>query len=250
MTDDPLVPPADLIFDGSTSPAKFKSIGEGFTRHFLLEHAKLKPHEKVLDVGCGIGQKARPLTTYLSEHGSYDGFDIVALGIDWCAEKYKPYPNFRFQLADVYSAHYNPRGTYKASDYKFPYGDNTFDLVLLSSVFTHMLPQDMENYFAELGRVLRPAGRCVITFFLLNPESRNRINLGLNTIKIPFVYQTEACYVASLASLETTVAHDEAYVRSLYEKNGLSLTEVTYGSWCGRQEFLGCLQDVLIAMKT
>ncbi len=43
--------------------------------------------------------------------------------------------------------------------------------VLLTSVFTHMLPQDMDNYLSEVARVLKPDGRCLITYFLLNPES-------------------------------------------------------------------------------
>ena len=48
---------------------------------------------------------------------------------------------------------------------------------------------------------------------------------------------------------EAIVAYDEAYIRGLYEKHGLSITEVTFGFWCGRAEFLSCQQDVVIAVK-
>lgn len=75
------------------------------------------------------------------------------------------YPNFNFQLADIYNKMYNPQGKYKASDYKFPYANETFDFVFLTSVFTHLLPQDMERYLSEIARVLKKNGRCFITFF-------------------------------------------------------------------------------------
>ncbi|MBZ0096586.1 MAG: class I SAM-dependent methyltransferase [Sulfuricella sp.] len=246
---DVLLPPKNMLFDGSTTQEEFKMVGEGFTRYFLIAHAQLKPNENILDVGCGIGQKALALAKYLNSNGSYDGIDIVPKGIKWCAENYKKFPNFRFQLADLYSAHYNPKGKQKASEYRFPYEDETFDLVFLSSVFTHMLPKDMENYFSEIARVLRKGGRSVTTYFLLNPESLRRMDMQMNTIKVPFIYESEACRIANNNKLETTVAHDEQAVRRLYEHNGMSVTEITYGSWCGRKELVGSLQDVIIAVK-
>jgi SAM-dependent methyltransferase len=248
MIDD-LVPPVSMMFDGASSEEEFRSVGDGFTRHFLIEHAKLMPDEKVLDLGCGIGQKARTLTRYINQQGSYEGLDIVPAGISWCKEKYREYTNYNFQLADIYSEHYNKRGAFKASEYIFPYEDATFDLVFLSSLFTHMLPRDMENYLSEITRVLKQSGRSIVTYFLLNPVSLRNIDADLNTIKIPFEYGSERCRVANVDIPETTVAHDEVFVKHLYEKNGLSITEITYGSWCGRKEFLGCLQDAIIAIK-
>ncbi len=251
MPYDELVPPSHMIFDGTTRQEDFVRVGDGFTRYFLIDHARLRADERVLDMGCGIGQKARVLAKYLSSAGSYEGIDIVATGIDWCRERYARYLNFHFQLADIYSAHYNRLSRYKAYEYKFPYSDQEFDLVFLSSVFTHMLPRDMENYFTEISRVLKPGGRCAITFFLLNLESLRRIEAGLNSIKVPFRYECddEMCLIADKHSPETTVAHEEKYVRSLYDKNGLGIVEITYGSWDGRRDLIGSLQDVIIAVK-
>ena len=41
-------------------------------------------------------------------------------------------------------------------------------MVYLISVFTHMLPEECENYAQEIMRVLRPGGRCAVTTFLVD----------------------------------------------------------------------------------
>ena len=246
---DELVPPVELIFDGASSIKEFKEVGEGFTIRCLIERAGLKPDERVLDVGCGIGQKARALAGYLGREGTYHGFDIVPAGITWCRERYQRYPNFHFQLADIYNTHYNPKGRFRASEYRFPYADGAFDLVFLSSVFTHMLPGDMEHYFGEVFRVLRRHGRCVITYFLINPRSLTGVDAEANTIRFPFVYGSGECRTADIDIPEKTVAYDEGFIRSLYQRHGMSIAEITYGFWCGREELLKSLQDIIIAIK-
>jgi ubiquinone/menaquinone biosynthesis C-methylase UbiE len=42
-----------------------------------------KPDDRVLDVGCGIGRVALHFARFLGEHGRYDGFDAVRVGVDW-----------------------------------------------------------------------------------------------------------------------------------------------------------------------
>ena len=131
-----LVPPTDLMHVGG---GDFEKIGKEILQT-LIEIGGLKPNERVLDVGCGVGRAAIPLTNFMKDNGSYEGFDIVPKEIKWCQKNIsRRFPNFRFQLADVYNKAYNPYGKYKASDYKFPYEDESFDFVFLTSVFTHLL---------------------------------------------------------------------------------------------------------------
>ncbi|MBD0361051.1 MAG: class I SAM-dependent methyltransferase, partial [Nitrososphaeraceae archaeon] len=141
-----VIPPkrmTSLVGDGD-----FEEIGRDLL-HSLIEIAGLKPNERVLDVGCGIGRVAIPLTYYMKGNGCYEGFDIVPHEIKWCKKNITSrYSNFHFQLADIYNGVYNPAGKYKASNYKFPYKDESFDFVFLTSVFTHMLTEDMENYLS------------------------------------------------------------------------------------------------------
>src|SRR5262249_45691230 len=179
---DQMVPPDELNFVGCGS---FRKIGDEFLQHFI-NVGGLKSDHRVLDVGCGIGRMAIPLTQYLSPKGSYDGFDIVDFGIEWCRQYIgDKYPNFRFQMADICNKTYHPAGRYDASVYRFPYPNESFDFVFLTSVFTHMMPAEFENYLAEIARVLKPGGRVFSTFFLQTVESALLQKEGKSMI--PFV---------------------------------------------------------------
>jgi SAM-dependent methyltransferase len=240
----PLVPPRNRIFTGA---GPYCEIGEEFFGYFK-NYGNLRPTERVLDVGCGLGRMAIALTTYLQPPGQYDGFDIVPAGIEWCQQRFTPrHPNFQFVLADVYNAYYNPTGRVPPSEYRFPYPDATFDFVFLTSVFTHMMTSEVENYLAEIARVMRPAARCLITFFLLNNESRS-LMLGPRSA-VNFAHGTGECRYAVPENPELVVAFDEAFVRETFARNGFVITPpIRYGSWCGRREHLS-YQDIVIATR-
>jgi SAM-dependent methyltransferase len=237
-------PPLELINVGD---GEFRQVGDLFLPLFV-ELGGLRQGDRVLDVGCGIGRMARPLATYLDRNGSYDGFDIVAPSIEWCREHISTrYPQFRFQHANVFNSVYNPGGTTTPAEYSFPYADSSFDFVLLTSVFTHMLPDDVDHYLAEIARVLRPGGSSFITFFLLNRESEELIAGGKGTLDLKHdfgIYRT-----TTEANPEHAVAYDEPSVLALYEKHGFEFAPpVHYGSWCGRSAFAS-YQDIVVATQ-
>ncbi|HST22405.1 MAG TPA: class I SAM-dependent methyltransferase [Blastocatellia bacterium] len=237
-----LYPPRQLDFIGGGTTYEAES--KEFLKYFI-DIGELKPHETVLDVGCGIGRMAAPLTNYLT--GNYEGFDIVAIGIRWSNNHIaRQYPNFRFQQANVHNRIYNPKGTCKASEYSFPYPDASFDFVFLTSVFTHMLPEDISRYLREIVRVLKPHGRALITYFLLNDESKSLIKGGASHRHfVPYLPQ---CWTHDEKNPEVALAYAEQYIKDAHKKVNLPIEAIHYGSWPGRSDYLS-YQDITISRK-
>ena len=242
-----MVPPVALMHDGPQSYKEFKQNGAEFLRYYI-DLCGLRPDEKILDVGSGIGRKTLPLVDYLSERGSYDGLELVKSGVDWCTEKYtRSFPNFKFHLIDVYNELYNPEGKYKATEYRFPFDAEEFDFVVLNSVFTHMVAEEVEHYLSEIARVLKTGGRCLISFFLLNEESLGLIERGRSTIDLR--HEFGPARALSRERPELAIGFSEDYVTHVYQQLGLEIKRpIYYGSWCGRAEYLS-YQDLIVAGK-
>jgi SAM-dependent methyltransferase len=148
---------------------------------------------------------------------------------------------------DVYNQEYNPKGSQKASQFIFPFDDAVFDFIFFTSVFTHMLPADLENYFREAVRVLKKGGRLFITYFVLNQDSLKNIESGLS--QRDFLYQGSGYRTINSDNPEAAVAYPEAYIRKLYDAHGMYILEpIRYGSWSGRKEYFS-YQDIIVAKK-
>jgi hypothetical protein len=95
--------------------------------------------------------------------------------------------------------------------------------------------------------VLKPGGKSLITFFLLNEESSALSKEGMGPIK--FEHEMPGYRTTSVENPEAAIAYPEAFVRDLYRECGLELREpVRYGYWCGRPDGMSG-QDVAIAVK-
>ena len=78
-----LVPPRELQdWVGLGGPSVFKATGDEFLG-YLVDLCGLQPGDAVLDVGCGSGRMALPLTGYLNSEGHYAGFDVSRDAIAW-----------------------------------------------------------------------------------------------------------------------------------------------------------------------
>lgn len=245
MHDKELVLPYDLHCVGPGTRKEQDETGKNLAKR-AVEEGKLKPDGKILDFGCGIGRMALPLTEYLTK-GKYVGIDCAKGAIDWLQKNITPqFPRFTFHHLDAYNSHYNPRGEFSLPPL---FEDGTFDLAFLASVFTHTTLEQVEHYTKELALVIRPGGRCWVSFFLLNDESKGWLekrakgeNPGPSWLTFP--HHDGLSWYNNAADPCFVIAHDEQKILELFAGYGLELQRKVYGKWCGRKSEEG--QDVLI----
>lgn len=240
----PPLPPESLLL-GVGSGDYFK-IGER-ALGLLEQLARLRASDRVLDVECGLGRLAWPLSGKLRRRGSYDGLDVVKAYTDWCAQNLGLDPErFRFHHADVRTSSYNPNGAIEATDFVFPWADASFDLAIATSLFTHLLPAATEHYIREIARTLARSGRLFASFFLLDEVGREAVAAG--TTNPTFDAVIEHGRLHDPAVPEHAVACDAEWLFETLASAGLKATAVHSGYWKGQPGFE--YQDLVLAVRT
>ena len=102
---------------------------------FLARMNVLKPGDKVLEIGCGIGSVVFKL--------SKQGYDVTGTDISGAAIAYglKKYGDIRLEVQAAET---------------LPYDDESFDVVLSFDLFEHIA--QIDRHVSEVRRVLRPGG--------------------------------------------------------------------------------------------
>jgi SAM-dependent methyltransferase len=118
----------------------------------------------VLDIGCGtkivkaLLDDARPI-------GRYVGVDVDPKVIRFLEANVDD-PRFAFHHIDVQNDLYNPDGLPLVEREALPLGDETFDVIWLFSVFTHLGPVDYAAMLRLLRRYIRDDGWLVFSLFI------------------------------------------------------------------------------------
>ncbi|WP_346881033.1 class I SAM-dependent methyltransferase [uncultured Algibacter sp.] len=196
--------------------------------NLLKKYTNLKESDSVLDIGSGIGRTAVALTKYLNINARYEGFDVVEKGVKWCNSKIKKdLPNFNFIYVplnnDLYNTSYE-----KADSFKFPYEDGVFDVVFLFSVFTHMGISEIDNYFGEIERVLKPKGKCLATFFLYTSEKEEETSI-IEGFSFPI--KKDGYRLMDKDVTSANIAIEINCLKEMIVANNLKLASIKDGIW-------------------
>jgi SAM-dependent methyltransferase len=154
---------------GDTDANRFFYVGLEWLE-FLIRHGRLPPWGKVLDIGCGTGRMAVPLSYYIAHEGEYHGFDVLQESIDYCKREIE-HPAFHFDRVDLSHYLYNQHGVIRSDTYDFPYPDEFFDATFAASVFTHLDVPTASNYLRQIRRTLRPGGRAILSFHAIPADA-------------------------------------------------------------------------------
>jgi len=243
---DPLTPPSHLrvrvgCFLNFIRAERYREVGREFRQH-LEVLTNFAPGDSLLDLGCGCGQVASALADYVQ--GRYEGIDPDQEAIDWCRLNLTSrYPRLQFRHVDLFNGFYNPKGTVDPRTWVLPVRDGSFDVVLLKSVFTHMLRAEMSHYLEEVSRILRPGGHCLASLYLLNEEAESLSGNGCN---FSLDYPIAGDRALSARAPEYIVGWHEQTVHDAAAASGLRIAQpIHLGSWCGRTNGLS-YQDLII----
>lgn len=212
----------------------------------LREHAGVDASSEVMEIGCGCGRMALPLADVL-ESSHYLGMDIDGKALRACMKDPRlQASNFRFQLVDVFNGVYNPTGTQPAETYRFPLEDRSFDVIFLMSVFTHMLPDAVAHYVAEIARLLKPGGRCMFSAFLMD--------YGHEGVALAFNSELGQCRVVDSSVPEKAVGYTLTTLDRYFAEAGMSRREdPLLGQWRGSMAVPPAAsvfpQDILVYAK-
>jgi len=145
----------------------------------------------LLDVGCGCGRVARYLVA--ESIRSYTGFDRHAGMIEYCraAIPDRRFTFDHFDLESAYTVWDGVAGAIPSGAFTFPYAAGAFDHALVSSVFTHMLPAEAAHYLDELGRVLRPGGKALLSVCFSESQRVETRDNGLSVFYEPEQFESD-----------------------------------------------------------
>lgn len=196
----------------------------------------VKFDSNIVDIGCGCGRFAHHLRDYSFGSngerytGMYTGIDIDEELLAWDRSHFPP-DNFQFLKSSDRSSVYSSSGDGGAR-YQLPLDDETQKFVFSTSLFTHLLEDELLNYIEEAYRVLRSGGTMQMTVFCMDLMREQRRLGG----RFTFEHRIGNAYVESLQYPEAAVAFEREFLINTALAAGFSEATVIPGG----QDILRC----------
>jgi len=132
-----------------------------------------------------------------------------------------------------------------ATQYIFPLPDKSQDFVFLISVFTHLVPEEMEHYISEISRILSPGKTCFATFFI-HDDAKPEVNSEFH-----FKFNKDHYSLMDPKVVSANVAFQKDYLFKVIENHGFAIDKYFPGYWRNTESQSEALdfQDILVLRK-
>lgn len=197
-----VIPPAShrLRVAGNDDLAAF--LIEGYTAFHTIDAAlrrwsgsPITASGTVLDWGVGCGRFSRYLEPHVGSHARLVGVDVDEFNVNWCRE-HLPWGEFHVASGRP----------------PMPLDDNSVDVVVGISVFTHIRPALEREWLAELARVVRPGGYLLLTTL----GDANFARSGLGAAEHRMLLEAGTLDVGYNDGIDGAVADDPEYYRNVF----------------------------------
>jgi len=142
--------------------------------NFLVSEGLL-PEHRLLDIGCGTLRGGRHFIQYLNDT-HYCGIDISSKAIEYSHQLVQQEGLSAKQPRLILS---------QSKDLKFnEFEGEVFDFVLAQSVFTHLMPQHIEECLANVGKIMNAK---TLFFFTFN-QGEAFTQTGVKDFRYPFSF--------------------------------------------------------------
>jgi len=213
------------IFKGIVSNhAYYLTVGKNFWMH-AFQKGLCRFESTILDIGCGCGRFAHHLRDYRFKSetftGKYIGIDIDDEMLIWCRQNFDA-ERFEFHRSTQTSKVYGD-DVGRSSYYVLPVDDESVDFVFSTSLFTHLLEDDLTNYCRESYRVLKKGSSMAMYCFSMDhlpPTYGGRHTFG---------HVIGSAHVESLSRPEAAVAYDDKFLFSVARETGFQTVELVSG---------------------
>ncbi len=217
---------------------------------YLRLLARLRDGDSLWDVGCGCGMLELALHD-LGWKGRLIGTDIHKPCIDWAQGNIASrLEGHRFVHMDIYNDAYWRKGTLSAREWLDGFGEREFDVVVAKSLFTHVLPDELDVYLKGICERLKPGGRALLTFFILSGVQQDFATAGRNRLSFRPYGDDGRCSIRNPMAPTAAVAYDEQYLLDRLRAAGFRIDGHTihHGVWTGSPEGLS-FQDIVVVEK-
>ncbi len=186
--------------------------------YYMFAHGVVSSQSTIVDIGSGCGRYAHHMRDYNFKDerftGHYYGIDIDQEMLDWCKQRFDK-ERFTF----IHSSHTSK--TYENAApgdrrFRFPIEDNSAELVFSTSLYTHLLEEEVENYTQEAFRVLKPGSYMAMYVFSMDSPPPT---FGT---RHTFAHRIGPAYVESMANPEAAVAYEDSYLIGVAKKAGFN----------------------------